>query len=277
MAEAKKKIDIKNLTTRVISGVVIAIVFFGLGLLGGYIWYGLISVVSMIALWEFYRVFDLHKAPSGMVGYLLSVGYWVLVLLNLEQWFFPYLVGVFIVEMGVYVLNYANMNAEKAMSSVVGFIYAAVLVSFLYRIRTMEDGAWLVWLTCLSTWGCDVCAYFVGILFGKHKMAPVLSPKKSVEGAIGGLVGAGMIGAVYGAVLGTHFSAVKNPVLACTVICLLSAAISMIGDLTASAYKRDHGIKDYSHLIPGHGGILDRFDSVIFVAPIIFFLAGIFM
>jgi len=277
MDDLKKKFDKNNLMTRVISGFVIAILFFGLGIVGGYIWFTLVLIVSGIALWEFYRVFEIEKKPAGIAGYLLAAGYWALILLDLEEWMFPYLIGVFIVEMGVYVLDYVNMKAEKAMASVVGFIYTVVLVSFLYRVRTMEDGAWLVWLTCLSTWGCDVCAYFVGVMFGKHKMAPVLSPKKSVEGAIGGLAGAGIIGAIYGAVVSTRFTALQTPVLACTVICLVAAAISMIGDLTASAYKRDHGIKDYSHVIPGHGGILDRFDSVIFVAPLVFYLVGIFM
>lgn len=277
MTDVKKKFDKNNLLTRVISGVVIAVVFFGLGIVGGYIWYALILAVSMIALWEFYRVFGIHKQASGVAGYLLAAGYWAMVLFSPEKWFFPYLILVFIVEMGVYVLDYNRMNSEKAMASVIGFMYAVVLVSFLYRIRTMEDGAWLVWLTCLSTWGCDVCAYFVGVMFGKHKMAPVLSPKKSVEGAVGGLAGAAIIGVIYGAVLGGQFNALKTPILACMVICTVAAAISMIGDLTASAYKRDHGIKDYSHVIPGHGGILDRFDSVIFVAPLIFYLAGLFM
>jgi phosphatidate cytidylyltransferase len=104
------------------------------------------------------------------------------------------------------------------------------------------------------------------MLIGKHKMAPVLSPKKSVEGGIGGVVGAALLGAIYGALTG-------GPVFEYALICTVGALISMVGDLAASAIKRNQGIKDYGNLIPGHGGILDRFDSVIFTAPVIYFLA----
>ena len=97
-------------------------------------------------------------------------------------------------------------------------------------------------------------------------MAPVLSPKKSVEGGIGGVVGAALLGAVYAAVF-------KQQIAGYAIICGAGALISMVGDLAASAVKRDKGIKDYGKLIPGHGGILDRFDSVIFTAPIIYFLS----
>lgn len=109
------------------------------------------------------------------------------------------------------------------------------------------------------------------MLFGRHKLAPVLSPKKSIEGAIGGMIGAALLGALYGAVFGTHMEEVGNPVIACCAACAIAAVISQIGDLAASAIKRNHNIKDYGHLIPGHGGILDRFDSMIFTAPAIYF------
>ena len=120
-------------------------------------------------------------------------------------------------------------------------------------------------LIFICSWGCDTCAYAVGILFGKHKMAPVLSPKKSVEGGIGGIVGAALLGAAYGLVFHLDWQG-------CVILCAAGGAVSQIGDLAASAIKRNHDIKDYGHLIPGHGGILDRFDSVIFTAPIIYVL-----
>ena len=100
---------------------------------------------------------------------------------------------------------------------------------------------------------------------GKHKMTPELSPKKTKEGAVGGILGAALLGAIYGAVTG-------GTVWVYALICAVGGMISMIGDLSASAIKRNQGIKDYGDLIPGHGGILDRFDSVIFTAPNIYFL-----
>ena len=122
-----------------------------------------------------------------------------------------------------------------------------------------------MWLIFLCSWGCDTCAYCVGMLIGKHKMAPVLSPKKSVEGAVGGVAGAVLLGVIYAA-------ATKGPMAEYALICGVGALISMVGDLAASAIKRNMGIKDYGKLIPGHGGILDRFDSVIFTAPVIYYL-----
>ena len=106
------------------------------------------------------------------------------------------------------------------------------------------------------------------MLIGKHKMAPVLSPKKSVEGAVGGVAGAALLGMIYAWATGGKMTEYA-------VICAAGALISMVGDLAASAIKRNQGIKDYGKLIPGHGGILDRFDSVIFTAPVIYYLAKI--
>ena len=130
-----------------------------------------------------------------------------------------------------------------------------------------------VWLIFLCSWGCDTCAYCVGVLIGKHKMAPVLSPKKSIEGAVGGVLGAALLGAIYAAATGAYNPNPAHTPLIYAIICGVGALVSMVGDLAASAIKRQENIKDYGTLIPGHGGILDRFDSVIFTAPVIYALA----
>ena len=136
-----------------------------------------------------------------------------------------------------------------------------------------EKGVYLVFLIFLCSWGCDTCAYCVGKLIGKHKMSPVLSPKKSVEGAIGGVVGTGLLTGIYAFVIFKSYTVVIGLVI----ISMVAAVVSMFGDLTASAIKRFYDIKDYGKLIPGHGGILDRFDSVIIVAPIIYYLIYYFL
>ena len=111
----------------------------------------------------------------------------------------------------------------------------------------------------------------MGVLFLKHKLAPVLSPKKSIEGAVGGVVGAAAAGALFGAYLDSALFT-ENFVVLLAVVGGVGSVISQVGDLAASAIKRNHEIKDYGKLIPGHGGIMDRFDSVIFTAPITYFL-----
>ena len=138
-------------------------------------------------------------------------------------------------------------------------------------IHLSPDGKYLVWLILLSSWGCDTFAYCAGKLFGKHKMTPKLSPKKTVEGAIGGVVGAAVLGFLYGTFFKNNMIQVINPGVISGAACAIAAVISMVGDLAASAIKRNHDIKDYGNLIPGHGGILDRFDSMIFTAPAIYF------
>ena len=130
----------------------------------------------------------------------------------------------------------------------------------------------MVWLIFLSSWGCDTCAYCVGMLIGKHKMAPKLSPKKSVEGGVGGVLGAALLGVLFALAM-NHWGGEDVNALHYAVICGVGGIISQVGDLAASAIKRNHDIKDYGRLIPGHGGILDRFDSVIFTAPVIYYLA----
>ena len=158
-----------------------------------------------------------------------------------------------------------------------GLFYVAFMLSYVYQIRMLEQGAFLVWLVFLCSWGSDTCAYCVGMLIGKHKMAPKLSPKKSIEGAVGGVVGAALLSALYAVIMGAVFSGTELSTVQYALIGAVGSVISQVGDLAASAIKRNHDVKDYGKLIPGHGGILDRFDSVIFTAPIIYYMAMILM
>ena len=131
----------------------------------------------------------------------------------------------------------------------------------------------MVWLIYIGAWGSDTCADCVGKLIGKHKMPSTLSPNKTIEGCVGGIAGAALIGFLFA--LGFYRD---NSTLwwQFAIVGAVSSVISQIGDLTASAIKRNHDIKDYGKLIPGHGGILDRFDSIIFTAPIVYYLITLF-
>ena len=162
-------------------------------------------------------------------------------------------------------------HTELKFRSVCLAIFAGAVLPFLLgalvRLRYLPNGAFYIITAFLLAMVPDTGAYFAGSFFGKHKLCPIISPKKTVEGAVGGVAGAALLGVIYAfAVNG------GNSVPQFALICAAGAVISMIGDLAASAIKRDKDIKDYGTLIPGHGGILDRFDSVIFTAPVIYFL-----
>ncbi len=262
--------------TRLLSGIVLVAVAVVLLVLGGNVLAAGLGVISLIGMFELYRTVDAHKGLLGAVGYVCAAAYWLLLAFSgtpqTDTMPVIFFVAFLILLMAVYVFTFPKYQAGQVMTVFFGLVYVAVMLSYIYRTRTMDGGKLLVWLVFLSSWGCDTCAYCAGMLFGKHKMAPKLSPKKSVEGGIGGIVGAGLLGVIYGAVFQKGLgSALGSPILDCAVICMVGAVISQIGDLAASAIKRNHDVKDYGKLIPGHGGILDRFDSVIFVAPGIYY------
>ncbi len=272
MAE-KKTIDMKSFITRLISGIVLVVLALITVPMGQTVLLVTVGIISLIGISELYHVFQIHNNALGFVGYIGAIGYYLLLFFERQEWSLILLVGVFFLCMAVYVFAFPKYGTEQVMGAFFGLFYAGVLLSCLYLTREMKDGLYLVWLIFLSSWGCDTCAYCVGILFGKHKMAPVLSPKKSVEGGIGGVIGAGILGLIYGWIFSGQMSEFSNPALECAIVCMVGAMISQVGDLAASAIKRNHGLKDYGKLIPGHGGIMDRFDSIIFTAPMIYYVA----
>lgn len=262
--------------TRLISGIVLVVVLLAVGLLGGNVLWAFCLGISMVGLYEFYKAFQIEK-NLGIIGYIFAAVYYLALLFLKENVNGALFLAIeLMAAAGIYVLKYPKYTAEQVFETVIGLLYLPIMLSYIYQIRTAEDGLFSIWLIFLSSWGCDTCAYCTGMLFGKHKLAPVLSPKKSVEGAVGGVAGAALLGAVYGAAVSGSMTAMENPALYFAVTCAVGAVISQFGDLIASGIKRQHGIKDYGKLIPGHGGILDRFDSVIFTAPMIYALLSAF-
>ena len=176
-----------------------------------------------------------------------------------------------------YVFSYPKFSIKQVSMIFFGIIYVAVTFSFIYLIRTRSNyGIYFVWLIFIASWGSDTCAYCAGMLFGKHKLSPILSPNKTIEGAIGGIIGSILLGALYTYIM--FYKINSNIQFSCIRVglaCGIGAIISMIGDLTASAIKRDFKVKDFGNVIPGHDGVLDRFDSVIFTAPALYFILSI--
>ncbi len=185
---------------------------------------------------------------------------------------FVLLVGSFAIELKFH----DSMNVLQVSWGFFGALVVPYLMLSLLRIFQMDFqpvgntdfqvGQFIVLLPLLAAWGADTCALFAGMLFGKHKLAPVVSPKKTVEGAVGGVIG-GAVLVLLAVLVMNALMGLDMPVWAALVLGGAGAVLGEIGDLSFSIIKRQTGIKDYGHIFPGHGGVLDRFDSVLFVAP----------
>lgn len=257
--------------TRLLSGIILLIIALTTVISGGDVLFVTIALVSLIGLYELYKVVKIQNTMLGFAGYLVSLIYFLFLRINVSyDWEMLFVVAFLVIIMTVYVVMFPKYKTEQVIFAFFGFFYVSVMLSYIYQTRMLPTGALAVWLIFICSWGADTCAYCVGMLIGKHKMTPNLSPKKSIEGAIGGIIGAGILGAIYALVVGAEM-------IPYGIICSAGSVIAIIGDLAASAIKRNHDIKDYGKLIPGHGGILDRFDSVIFTAPIIYFLAMVIL
>ena len=275
--------------TRLISGIVLVAIALLAFIFGGEILLGISVFISIAGYLELCRAVGV-KEKDKKINALEIVGIIGILAYYAVLYFFPAVeegnaamsmgnvlyavipvIGVFMLSMLLYVVCFPKYRSEQIMANVFNFLYAPVMLSFIYLTREQEAGKYIVWLILISSWGCDTCAYVVGMLIGKKKIFPVLSPKKSLEGCIGGVVGAGLIAALYAIFAVENVFPDKRVTIVITVICMVGAVMSQVGDLAASAIKRNHEIKDYGKLIPGHGGIMDRFDSVIVVTPLVYY------
>ncbi|MCL2437117.1 MAG: phosphatidate cytidylyltransferase, partial [Clostridiales bacterium] len=216
-----------------------------------------IACVSAVALYaiEIFRTF------------ILATGMWPMIRFLPYKLYMLWFVGVVVASL-LYLFNVKERKLEDGAITMMGIFYV-IFLSYHVALTELNYGI-MVWLIFLTAFGTDVMAYFTGYVFGKHKLCPTISPKKTIEGAIGGVLGSVILCGIFG-----YFFAYEafwpNMFIHCMVIGALGGVVSQFGDLTASVFKRKMGIKDYGNLIPGHGGVLDRFDSVLFTAPLVYY------
>ena len=206
-----------------------------------------------------------HNRLELLLAMLVSLGLAVMQGLVLVM-----LVGSFAIELKFH----DSMKVSQVAWGFFGALLVPYLLLSLLRIFQMNyhHGPFIVLLPLLAAWGADTCALFAGMFFGRHKLAPVVSPKKTVEGAVGGVLGGAVLVLIAALIMNSTLK-LGLPLWAAVVLGAVGAVLGEIGDLSFSIIKRQTGIKDYGHIFPGHGGVLDRFDSVIFTAPIIYFLS----
>ncbi|MDO5156585.1 MAG: phosphatidate cytidylyltransferase [Eubacteriales bacterium] len=258
---------------RIIGGVIVIITVLIMLLPGGVVSASILGALSLIGVFEFYRVFQIERSIFAVISYLYTFFYYALLYLDKTSFIMPAVVGLLMLFLAIYVFAFPKYKDTDVFRAYIGFMYVAVLLSYVYRVRTLKQGLFLSFFILISSWGNDVFAYLVGSTIGKHKLSPKVSPKKSVEGFVGGIIGAAFVGAIYAFFMR---NSIDISIVFCAMIAALGSIPSVIGDLAASAIKRNNEIKDYGKLIPGHGGILDRYDSVIFTAPIIYYLVLLF-
>lgn len=251
--------------TRIISACVMLPLLILVYLGGWFIWAAAL-IVAVLGVREFYKGFEASGAKP-----CYSIAYGAIALLYVIGAVSPHdmrLMMIWVVLVTAFSMVYGfSVNERKLAdmtSTLLGIMY---VVFFSYHIVLIDQSqhSILIWLVFLTAFGTDIMAYFTGMAFGKHKLCPNLSPKKSVEGAVGGVIGSVVFCGIFG------YFALPDAFVMTLVIGFLGSIFAQLGDLSASAFKRQMGIKDYGNLIPGHGGILDRFDSVLFTAPLVYY------
>lgn len=252
--------------TRIISGLIMAPLFV-LVYLGGYPLMAGCFIIGGIGIHELFSGFEAMKIrPARIIAYVALVALYLLNLIfPLRHDYITAWVVLSVMASSFYIFDIDKHKAEDALATIMGIVYVIYFSFHVVLVSETGEYSIMVWLIFLSAFGADIFAYFTGYFFGKRKLCPHLSPKKTIEGAIGGLAGALVLGLIFG----LFFA--KSLLLHCIIATFIAAVFSALGDLTASAYKRKMGIKDYGNLIPGHGGIMDRFDSVLFTAPVIYY------
>lgn len=245
----------------------------------GLIMYILVFLLSIIGLYEFFRAYKIQQTGLFVITGITTLLHYIL-LWQVGMANFALLITFYILTLLIYfVIVYPRVEFKSLGLAMTGFFYIAFLLSYIALVRENEQyGLWFVWLIFFIAFGSDTFAYIFGRLFGKHKLAKTLSPKKTVEGSIGGVFGAILLTLGYGLFM-YYMGAMEDlsNLAMLAVIGGVGAILSQIGDLVASAIKRQTEIKDFGNFLPGHGGILDRFDSNILTAPFVYYIMTFFI
>lgn len=245
------------------------------------------ATVVLLALAAWHEFFKMMQAKEIKVQYMIGFSGILLALscawLGNAQELVMVIMLMVLATMSYTVISHTNFSVAEAAFTLLGFLYISLPFSHLILLRFTEQydyittglgslslGAAYLWLAFVGTWASDTLAYFVGSAFGKHKLCPAVSPGKTYEGAIGGLLGsiAGVL--AMGWLCGLPFKHML-------VIGLLVGFAAPLGDLAESVLKRFTGVKDSGNILPGHGGILDRFDAIMFSVPVVYYYVRAFL
>ncbi|MDF2545876.1 MAG: phosphatidate cytidylyltransferase [Anaerosolibacter sp.] len=224
-----------------------------------------ILILAILGIDEFFNAFhNINIKPSKPIGIISAI---LLTLFTyngakIELIMFWFFLNIFMI-LGYILLG----RKEEILSSGITAMGIYYIVFFMFHINFLASSYYpkLLWLVFITAFVTDTFAYFTGVFFGKTKLCPNISPKKTVEGSVGGILGCTAISGIFASIV------IPELFIHCLIMGFIGSIIAQLGDLTASMFKRYVGIKDYGKIMPGHGGVLDRFDSILFTAPLIYY------
>ncbi len=256
----------KELSSRILTGIIGIFLLIFVISNGGIYLSSSIFILSIIGLREFYEALkSIDIVPMNFWGYVFALGVFMMNIYGDVSIDFILILVVIIVLMSF--LFEKRVTIQDAGATLLGILYIPFLLSYVYLL----DGTEYIWLIFIIAFGTDTFAYITGNLLGKNKLAPRISPNKTIEGSIGGVLGSLILTIPY-----SIFFRI-GPLWKVALLTIIASIISQIGDLVASKIKRITNIKDYGFIMPGHGGVLDRFDSIIFSAPIVYYFISYFL
>lgn len=258
----------KRIVTGIVGVIVLLVILCSNNL---YLLGAVVSVISLMAMYELYKVTGLWEYKHLIIaGGVFSVFIMFFQFSGVSS-FFGLMFFIIVTLFLFMILEYKKITFEKICMVFLISLIVPIFFLQIVKVRLLQNGEFLIYLIFIASFVTDAMAYFVGTAVGMHKFAPHISPNKTLEGAIGGLLGGGLGFVVFGYCMEYLFFFKPN-YMYLFLFGLISAVVAEIGDLAASAIKRQFAIKDYGDIMPGHGGVMDRFDSVLFVAPFIYLI-----
>ena len=255
--------------TRIISGAVALILFVGVYIAPPVVMKVALCLLSAVGIYEIYKAYSLRRYIPLLIFAFLSAP--MLVFSEFTgKYILLYAFLLIVTGVATMLARHESFGSKELAAAV---LYPAV-ISFAFAVcgylRSMEGGKFYFWIPFVMAWASDTFAYFIGRFFGKRKLCEKLSPKKTVEGAFGGI-----LGSVCGILILGIFSPGEVKIISGIIFAVCASCLSQIGDIFASCIKRENGIKDFGNLMPGHGGVMDRFDSIILTAPFTWIMLGL--
>ena len=271
------------MVTRIITGVVGIVAAAFIIQTGGVVFAGFALLLSLLTYFEYTRAFqNIGKDPMFILGCLSIVAVWLTGFFHVMEHLAAVITGIIFLMLIMPVLLRRIVHFLDAALSVAGVLYVSLPFLYMMLLRNLYPdkilatpfmefsfGCAMIWTLFLCTWASDTFAYFVGSACGKHKLASYISPNKTMEGFLGSLVASTVVGTVLGYLFGL-------PLIEMALLGLLLAVVATLGDLVESVAKRETHIKDSGNIIPGHGGIWDRFDSCLLTAPVLYYFVLFF-